>query len=146
MTLKGLQCLSKYLLNPDIPKFDRNLREKPTTQLIIYHLECLSNSLVHDSIKLCLFQWTMIEDVTKFYINLKKAPYHDYDFLVWTFLNHLYLPSWHYIRTNLLFTLKQDTFTHISSNIHEWKWCKWLIRTKIPNWLVKYWFTRSFIL
>jgi hypothetical protein len=40
----------------DIPKFDGKVGEDPKNHIMTFHLWCSSNSLMDDSIPLCLFQ------------------------------------------------------------------------------------------
>jgi len=54
----------------DIPKFEGKLREDPSNHVITYHLWCASNSIIDDSIRLRLFQCTLIGLAAKWYIEL----------------------------------------------------------------------------
>jgi hypothetical protein len=60
-------------LPSDIPKFDGNPGEDPSTHIMTYHLWCSSNSLMDDSVRLHLFQRSLTGAVTtKWYIELKR--------------------------------------------------------------------------
>ena len=54
----------------DIPKFEGKSGEDPSNHVMTYHLWCASNSIVDDSIRLCLFQRTLIGLAAKWYIEL----------------------------------------------------------------------------
>ena len=49
----------------DCPKFEGKYGEDPQAHVITYHFLCSSNSWVHDSIRLCLFQRTLTSVVAK---------------------------------------------------------------------------------
>jgi len=61
------------------------------------------------------------------------------------FLTHFQLPIRYETGTHLLTSLKQDTATHISDHIHEWRWRRRLIKFWILDQLLTDWFTASFI-
>ena len=54
----------------DCPKFEGKSREDPQGHVMTYHLWCSSNSWIDDSIRLRLFQRTLIGAATKWYIEL----------------------------------------------------------------------------
>ena len=86
----------------DCPKFEGKAGEDPQAHVMTYHLWCLSNSWVDDSIHLRLFQRTLTGAAVKWYIELPQLQVR-YD-----------------VGTHLLTSLKQDKATHISDHIHEW--------------------------
>jgi hypothetical protein len=47
-------------LPSNIPKFDGKSREDSNNHVMAFHLWCSSNSLMDDSIRLCLFQRTLM--------------------------------------------------------------------------------------
>jgi hypothetical protein len=57
-------------LPSDIPKFEGKANEDPNTCIMTFHLWCSSNSLMDDSIRLRLFQRTLMGAATKWYIEL----------------------------------------------------------------------------
>jgi hypothetical protein len=57
-------------LSSDIPKFDSRVGEDLNNHVMNFHLWCLSNSLMDDSIRLRLFQRTLIGSETKWHIEL----------------------------------------------------------------------------
>lgn len=72
----------------DCPKFEGETKEDPQTHVMIYHLWCSSNSYVDDSIHLQLFQRTLTGDATKWYIELPRNTYHDFNTLTMAFLTN----------------------------------------------------------
>ena len=54
----------------DIPKFDGKIGEDPANHITTYHLWCVSNSFLDDSIKLRLFPRTLTGNATKWFIEL----------------------------------------------------------------------------
>ena len=85
-----------------------------------YHLWCSSNSWVDDSIHLRLFQRTLTGAATKWYIELSRGIFQDFNTLSMAFLTHFQLPVHYEAGMHLLTSLKQDKATHISDHIHEW--------------------------
>ena len=61
------------------------------------------------------------------------------------FLTHFQLPIWYEIGTDLLTSLQQNTSTHISDHIHEWRRRHRLIKAPIPTLLLADWFTKSLL-
>jgi hypothetical protein len=59
------------------------------------------------------------------------------------FLNHFQLPIRYDAGLELLSTLHQDTTTHISDHIQEWRRRKRLIKTPIPPTFLLEWFLKS---
>jgi hypothetical protein len=59
----------------DIPKFEGKNGEDLGDHVMTFHLWCSSNSLNDDSIRLRLFQRTLVEVVEKWYIELPKGAY-----------------------------------------------------------------------
>lgn len=109
-----------------------------------YHLWCSSNSWVEDSICLCLFQRTLTGVAAKWYIELPRGAYQDFNSLEISFLAHFQLPVRYETGTHLLMSLKQNTATHISDHIHEWRHRRHLIKFDISNELLTK-FTKSII-
>lgn len=61
------------------------------------------------------------------------------------FLTHFQLSVHYETGTYLLTSLKQDTTTHISNHIHEWKHRCHLIKFNISYQFLTKWFTKSFV-
>jgi hypothetical protein len=57
-------------LPSDIPKFNGRPREDPNNHVMTFHIWCSSNSLMDDSIRLCIFQRTLMGSEDKWYIDL----------------------------------------------------------------------------
>ena len=57
----------------DCPKFEGKSGEDPQAHVMTYHLWCSSNSWVDDSIRLHLFQCTLIEVFDKWYIEFPRG-------------------------------------------------------------------------
>lgn len=129
----------------DCPKFNGKGKEDPQAHVMTYHLWCLSNSYVDDSIRLCLFQQTLTGAAAKWYIELPRSTYHDFNSLAVAFLTHFQLLVRYETGTYLFTSLKQDTTTHISNHIREWRRRRPLIKFKIVDQLLTEWFTKSFI-
>ena len=70
----------------DIPKFEGKAGECPQNHIMTFHLWCLSNNIVDDSIRLRLLQCTLIGVVAKWYIELPQAKYLDFNSLAFMFL------------------------------------------------------------
>ena len=117
----------------DCPKFEGKAKEDPKAHVMIYHLWCSSNSYIHDCIRLQVFQWTLIGVAAKWYIELPRNAYHDFNTLAMAFLTHFQLPVLYETSTHMLTSLKQDTATHISDHIHEWRRRRHLINFEIAN-------------
>jgi hypothetical protein len=108
-------------LPSDIPKFDGKPGEDPNNHVMTFHLWCSSNSLMDDSIRLCLFQRTLTGSATKWYIELPRGSFQDFNSLAMSFLTHFQLPIRYEMGTELLTSLRQTNSVHISDHIHEWR-------------------------
>jgi hypothetical protein len=89
----------------DIPKFDGKTGENPTNHITTYHLWCVSNSFLDDSIKLWLFPRTLIGNTAKWFIELPSAIFSDFQSLAIAFLTHFQLPIRYEMGTELLTSL-----------------------------------------
>ena len=76
----------------DIPKFDGKTGADLTNHITTYHLWCVSNSFLDDSIKLQLFPRTLTGNATKWFIELPSASFFDFQSLAITFFTHFQLP------------------------------------------------------
>ena len=119
-------------LPSDIPKFEGKVGEDPGEHVTTFHLWCSSNSLHDDSIRLRLFQCTLMGPTMKWYINLLRGAYAMFYDLAMTFLNHFRLPVCYDVSTELLSTFWQDKATHISDHIQEWCRQKRIIKAFRP--------------
>ena len=79
-------------LSSNIPKFEGKARECPQNHIMKFHLLCSSKNIVNDSIRLILFQCTLIGATTKWYIELRQAKYAYFNSLDFMFLQYFQLP------------------------------------------------------
>jgi hypothetical protein len=132
-------------LPSDIPKFDGKVGEDPNNHVMTFHLWCSSNSLMDDSIRLRLFQRTLTGSAAKWYIELPRGFFSDFNTLAMAFLTHYQLPIRYDTGTEILTSFKQTKGTHISDHIHEWRRRRRLIKLELPDQLLAEWFTKSFV-
>jgi hypothetical protein len=132
-------------LPSDIPKFDGKAGEDPNNHVMTFHLWCSSNSLMDDSIRLRLFQRTLTGAAAKWYIELPRGFFSDFNTLAMAFLTHYQLPIRYDTGTEILTSFKQSSGTHISDHIHEWRRRRRLIKLELPDQLLAEWFTKSFV-
>jgi hypothetical protein len=132
-------------LPSDIPKFDGKAGEDPNNHVMTFHLWCSSNSLMDDSIRLRLFQRTLTGSAAKWYIELPRGFFSDFNTLAMAFLTHYQLPIRYDTGTEILTSFKQTKGTHISDHIHEWRRRRRLIKLELPDQLLAEWFTKSFV-
>jgi hypothetical protein len=100
---------------------------------------------MNDSIWLRLFQCTLTGSTTKWYIELQCGTFQDFNSLAMVFLTHFQLPICYETGIELLTSLRQNNFVHISDHIHEWRRWQRLIKATIPNQLLDEWFTKSLL-
>jgi hypothetical protein len=79
-------------LPSNIPKFDGKVGEDPKNHVMTFHLWCSSNSLMDNSICLCIFQRTLTCSAVKWYIELPRGFFSDFNTLAMAFLTHYQLP------------------------------------------------------
>jgi hypothetical protein len=89
----------------DIPKFDGKIGEFPTNHITTYHLWCVSNSFLDDSIKLWLFPKILIGNMVKWFIKLPSTTFFYFQSLAIAFLTHFQLPIRYEMGTELLTSL-----------------------------------------
>jgi hypothetical protein len=89
-SLYWLVILAK--LPSNIPKFDGRSGEDPNNHDMIFHLWCSSNSLMDDSIRLRIFQQTLTSLEDKWYIELPRGFFNDFNTLAMAFLTHYQFP------------------------------------------------------
>jgi hypothetical protein len=129
----------------DILKFDGKSGEDPNNHVMNFHLWCSSNSLMYDSVRLHLFQRTLTGSVVKWYIELPRASFHDFNSLAMSFLMHFQLPIHYDTGTKLLTSLRQTNSVHISDHIHEWRRRRRMIKAIIPDILLAERFSKSLL-
>ena len=126
----------------NILKFDGKQGDDPKNHVMTFHIWCSYNSLMDDSIQLRLFQCSLTGMAAKWYIELPRHSFVDFSALETVFLTHFQLPICYKMGTDLLTSPRQDTSTHISDHIHEWRRRRGLIKAPIPNQLLADWFTK----
>lgn len=103
----------------DIPKFKGKVNEDPNTHIMTFHLWCSSNSLMEDSIRLRIFQRTLMGAAAKWYIELPTASFVDFGNLRNAFLHHFQFPIRYNSGTKLLNSFQQGDATHIMNGREE---------------------------
>ena len=78
----------------------------------------------------------------KWYIELPQHSFVDFGSLGNIFLTHFQLPIHYEIGIDLLTSLRQNTSTHISDHIHEWRRRRRIIKAPILDQLLADWFTK----
>ena len=131
------------ILPSDIPKFDGKLGEDPKNHVMTSNCWCCSNSLMDDSIRLCLFKWTLTGTKSKLYIELPTIFFSNYGTLAMAFLTHFQFPIHYETSTKILTSLRISNSTHISNHIHEWYKRRRLIKAQILDQLLEDWLTKS---
>ena len=96
-----------------------------------------------DSIRLRLFQRTSTDMAAKWYIELPQHSFVYFSSLETILLTHFQLPIRYETGMNLLTSLSQNTSTHISDHIHEWRRWRRIIKAPILDQLLADWFTKS---
>ena len=81
----------------------------------------------------------------KLHIELPQHSFVDFSALETVFLTHYQLPIRYEIGTEILTSLCQNTSTHISDHIHEWRRQRRLIKAHIPDQFLADWFTKSLL-
>jgi len=103
----------------DIPTFEGKPGKDPGEHMINFHLWCSSNSLRDDSVQLHLFQHTLIEGATKWYIELDHSRYSYFSDLAMVFLKHFQVPLRYDDDTELLANFENIKADHISDHIRD---------------------------
>jgi len=74
-----------------------------------------------DSIRLRFFQRTLTRVVAKWYIEFPGNSFVNFERIAINLLNHFQVSVRYETRTELLTSFSQNTSTHISDHIHEWR-------------------------
>ena len=101
----------------DILKFEGKNGEDLGDHITTFQLWCSSNSHNDDSIRLILFQRTLIGVTVNWYVELPRGEYVTFSQMVLVFLNHFQLQVHYDVGLELLSTLRQDIVTHILDHI-----------------------------
>ena len=131
-----------HKLPSEIPKFNGNPEEDPSTHVMNYHLWCSSNSLNDDSVRLRLFQRALTGPAAKWYIELPRGYFDNFTTLATIFLTHFQLPIRYKTGTELFTNFKQSNATHISDHIHEWRRRRRIVKTFVLDQLLAEWFIK----
>lgn len=83
--------------------------------------------------------------MAKWFIELPSASFFDFQSLAITLLTHFQLPIWYETSTELMSSLHQNTTTHISNHIHEWRRRRRLVKAPILDALLADWLTKSLL-
>ena len=101
--------------------------------------------MVDDIIWPQLFPCTLTGNAAKWYIELPRTAINTFGALAMEFLKKFQLPIRYETDTELLTSLRQDTATHISDHIHEWRRRRRLVKAPIPDHLLSNWFCKSLL-
>jgi hypothetical protein len=129
----------------DIPKFEGKVGKNPANHVMTFHLWCSSNNIMDDSIRLSLFQCTLIGQLAKWYVDEKSRSHVNFESLAKTFLALFQLPVHHDNGLELLSKCKQTSGTHIIDHIHEWHRRHSLCKAETTNEQFLDWFLRSLV-
>jgi hypothetical protein len=132
-------------LPSDIPKFEGKLGENPPNHVMTFHLWCSSNNIMYDSIRLRLFQRTLIVPSAKWYVDKKSGCHVTFELLAKAFLSFVQLPVHHDTSLEFIFEFKQYNSTHISNHIHEWRWRRILCKAETTKEQHIDWFLKSLV-
>ena len=110
-----------------------------------FHLWCSSKNIIYDSIRLRLFQRTLIGVAAKWYIELPQAKYPYFNSLAFMFLQYFQLPIRYDKGVEILLSFRQNTATHITDHIHDWKRCHSLWKIQIDNRIFLDWFLKALL-
>ena len=109
------------------------------------HLWCSSNNIIDNSIRLCLFQCTLIGAAAKWYIELPQDKYPNFNSLAFMFLQYFQLPVRYNEGVEILLCYRQNTATHITDHIHEWRWRRSLCKIQLDDRIFLDWFLKTFL-
>ena len=93
----------------------------PRNSLRIFHLWYSLNNIVDDTIRLRLFQRTLIGIVTKWYVEQPSATHGTFSALITAFLTYFQLPIHRDSGMKLLTHFRQTPTVHISDHLHKWR-------------------------
>ena len=110
-----------------------------------FHLWCSLNNIVDDSIRLRLFQCTLTGVASKWYIELPQAKYPGFNSLAFMFLQYFQLPVRYDERVEIFLSCRQNTATHITDHIHEWRRCCILCKIKLDDRIFLEWFLKTLL-
>ena len=141
--ISGHPCQLSY--HQTSPSLKEKAGECPQNHIMTFHLWCLSNNIVDDSIRLRLFQCTLTGAAAKWYIELPQAKYPDFNSLAFMFLQYFQLPIRYDEGVEILLYCHQSTTTHITDHIHEWWWNYSLFKIQLDNGIFLDWFLKTLL-
>jgi hypothetical protein len=100
-------------LPSDIPKFNGKPGDDPNNHVMTFHLWCSSNSFMDDSIGLHLFQRTLTGSTAKWYIELPRGFFTNFNTLAIDFLTHYQLRIHYETRTKILISFNKSKSTYL---------------------------------
>ena len=110
-----------------------------------FHIWCSSNNIVDDSIRLRLFQRTLIGVAAKWYIELLQAKYSDFKSLAFMFLQYFQLPVRYDEGVEILLSCHQRTTTHITNHTNEWRRHRSLCKIQLDDRIFLDWFLKTLL-
>ena len=110
-----------------------------------FHLLRSSNNIVDGSIWLRLFQHTLTSVVAKWYIELPHATYPKFSSLDSMFLQYFQLPVRYDEGVEILLSCWQNTTTHITDHIHEWRRRRILCKIQLDDNIFLDWFLKTLL-
>ena len=110
-----------------------------------FHLWCLSNIIIDNSIRLRLFERTLTGAAAKWYIELPQAKYPDFNSLAFMFLQYFQLPVRYDEGVKILLSYHQSTTTHIMDHIHEWQRHRSLCKIQLDDEIFLDWFVKTLL-
>ena len=98
------------------------------------HLWCSSKNIAKDSVHLHLFQITLTDATTKWYVILVTTFHATFDTIATSFLSYFQFLIRHDLGLKILTDFHQNTTTHIADHIHECRWPRvlWKINIQVP--------------
>ena len=110
-----------------------------------FHLWCSSNSIVDDSIFLRLLQRTFTGSAAKWYIEQPHGTHATFTSLASTYLQFFQLLVRYDTGVEILLSCRQNTATHITDHIHEWRRRRSLCKIKLDDRIFLDWFLTSLL-
>lgn len=101
-----------------------------------FHLWCSSNNIVDDTIRLRLFQHTLIGVATKWYVEQPSATHGTFSALATVFLTYFQLPIHHDSGMELLTHFTQTSIVRILDRLHEWQQHRSFCKAKLDDWFL----------
>jgi hypothetical protein len=107
-------------LPSNIPKFEGKTGEDPSNHIMSFNLWCSSNSIMEYSVRLRIFQCTLMGVVSKWYVYQPTNTHTSFASITKVFFTFFQLPVFHGVGIDIFTSFYQITATHITDHIHEW--------------------------